>query len=169
MSCPISSGITKTCGWSQGGNKRVYLANADEVTGLTKVDGIITAIAMSAGAVFYEIEFEDNTSNFIETLTVGTVARFVNQILTMSLSDITANKVLTLDDIALGSFVAICQEQNDRYWLLQENGSGLRANGSMVRDTGTASSDDNIFTIALEGGNNGYSVEVADGLIDTLV
>lgn len=169
MSCPISSGLTKSCGWSQGGLKNVYIANADEVTGTTNVAGTITAIGMSAGAVFYEIQGEDNTMNFNETLTVGTVARFVNQVLTMSLSDITASKVLTLDDIALGSFVAIVIEQNDRAWLLQENGSGLRANGSMVRDTGTASGDDNIFTVALESGNNGYAPAVTSGLIDTLV
>tara|TARA_R110000822_G_scaffold146931_1_gene286016 strand:+ start:544 stop:1092 length:549 start_codon:yes stop_codon:yes gene_type:complete len=69
----ITSGWLNQCtdGTCAGGIGKFYVANANQVTGITtNASGATTAITMtSSAAVFYEVEFRDNSGAFTETVT----------------------------------------------------------------------------------------------------
>jgi hypothetical protein len=69
----ITSGWLNQCvdGTCAGGIGKLYIANANQVTGFTSnATAAVTAITMSSTAsVFYEVEFRDNSGAFTETVT----------------------------------------------------------------------------------------------------
>ena len=69
----ITSGWLNQCtdGTCAGGIVKFYIANANQVTSITNnASGATTAITMaSTAAVFYEVEFRDNSGAFTETVT----------------------------------------------------------------------------------------------------
>lgn len=69
----ITSGWLNQCtdGTCAGGIGKFYIANANQVTSITNnASGATTAITMtSTAAVFYEVEFRDNSGAFTETVT----------------------------------------------------------------------------------------------------
>jgi len=69
----ITSGWLNQCtdGTCAGGIGKFYIANANQVTSITNnASGATTAITMtSSAAVFYEVEFRDNSGAFTETVT----------------------------------------------------------------------------------------------------
>lgn len=69
----ITSGWLNQCvdGTCAGGIGSFYIANANEVASITNnASGATTAITMtSSAAVFYEVEFRDNSGAFTETVT----------------------------------------------------------------------------------------------------
>jgi hypothetical protein len=69
----ITGGWLNQCtdGTCAGGIGKFYVANANQVTSITNnASGSTTAITMaSTAAVFYEIEFRDNSGAFTETVT----------------------------------------------------------------------------------------------------
>ena len=49
MSCLLSAGVTRSCGFQFGGLKKVYLANFEEVDSVaTQTDGAITGVTMTS-------------------------------------------------------------------------------------------------------------------------
>jgi hypothetical protein len=69
----ITSGWLNQCidGTCAGGIGKLYIANANQVTGFTaNATAAVTAITMSSTAsVFYEVEFRENSGAFTETVT----------------------------------------------------------------------------------------------------
>ena len=69
----ITSGWLNQCvdGTCAGGIGKLYLATANQVTSITtNATASVTAITMtSTAAVFYEVEFRDNSGAFTETVT----------------------------------------------------------------------------------------------------
>lgn len=160
MSCLLSAGVTRSCGFQFGGLKKVYLANFEEVSAVThQTDGEITGITMSStGATWYLFEYEPNTAQKLEELQAGAVSRFVNQTLNMRLANVTQAKKEVLEDLANATLSVILQTQDDLYWMFGEptKSAGLRATVLSI-DSGTAQSDDAAVTITLVGGNLGYA------------
>jgi hypothetical protein len=164
MSCLLNAGVTRACGFQFGGLKKVYLANFEEVSGVTYsgVTGLITAVTMvNTGATWYQFEYEPNTAQKLEELQAGAVSRFVNQTLNMKLANVTQAKKLTLDTLANATLSAIVQTQDDTYWFYGEptKSAGLRATVLSI-DSGTAQADDSAVTITLVGGNLGYANQI---------
>jgi len=173
MSCLLSAGIQRACGFQFGGLKKVYVANFEEVSGVTYSGntGLIQAITMtSTGATFYEFEYEPNTAQKLEELVAGAVSRFVNQTLNMKLANITQAKKLTLDSLANATLSVIVQTQDDLLWMYGEptKSAGLRATVLSI-DSGTAQQDDAAVTITLVGGNLGYANQVKASVIATII
>ena len=157
MACLITSGITRDCGYNFGGLQLVYLANATEVTAVTKdSDGQITGVTMVTGATFYEFEFEPQSGQKLEELQAGTVSKYILQTLNFQLSNINQAKKNVLEDLGVGDIVAIMQDQQDIYWYFGELGRGLQATTLSI-DSGAEDADPAIATIALVGGNRGGS------------
>ena len=69
----ITGGWLNQCtdGTCAGGIGKLYIANANQVTSITtNATAAVTAITMSStAAVFYEVEFRDNSGAFTETVT----------------------------------------------------------------------------------------------------
>lgn len=174
MSCLLSGGITRACGFQFGGLKKVYLANFEEVSGLTYSGntGLITAVSMtSTGATWYEFEYEPNTAQKLEELVAGDVSRFVNQTLNMKLANVTQAKKLTIDSLANATLSVMLQTQDNLYWFFGEptKSAGLRATVLSI-DSGTAQADAaGVVTITLLGGNLGYANQVTSGAVATAI
>ena len=169
MSCLITAGITRDCGYNFGGLQLIYLANATEVTAIEKdADNQITGITMASGATFYQFEFEPETGEKLEELQSGNVSKFILQTLNFQLANITQVKKNVLEDLGVGDIVAIMQTQDDTYWYYGELGRGLKA-GTLNIDSGTADADDAVATIALVGSNRGYSNTVLADIIAGLL
>lgn len=163
MSCLLSAGVTRSCGFQFGGLKKVYLANFEEVSAVAhNASGVITGITMtSTGATWYAFEYEPNTAQKLEELQAGAVSRFVNQTLNMRLANVTQAKKEVIEDLANATVAVILQTQDDVYWYFGEptKSAGLRATVLSI-DSGTAQADDASVTITLVGGNLGYADSV---------
>ena len=169
MSCLISAGITRDCGYNFGGLQLIYLANASEVTTISKdATGLVTGITMATGSTFYAFEFEPETGQKLEELQAGNVSKFVLQTLNLQLANITQAKKEVLEDLGVSDIVAIMQTQDDLYWIFGELGRGLKATTLSI-DSGTADADNAVATIALAGGNRGYSNTVDSSIIAALL
>lgn len=170
MSCLLSNGVTRDCGFQFGGLKKVYLANFEEVSAVGYSGGTcpqITGVTMtSTGATWYEFEYEPNTAQKLEELVAGAVSRFVNQTLNMRLANITQAKKCVLDELANATLAVIVQDMQDIYWFMGEptKSAGLRATVLSI-DSGTAQADDASATITLVGGNLGYANQITAGAV----
>lgn len=168
MSCLLSAGVTRDCGFQFGGLKKVYLANFEEVQAVAHdVDGMITGITMvSSGATWYSFEYEPNTAQKLEELQAGAVSRFVNQTLNMQLANVTQAKKAVLESLANATLAVILQTQDDLYWYFGEptKSAGLRATVLSI-DSGTAQADDAAVTVTLVGGNLGYADTVEAAVV----
>ena len=171
MSCLLSAGVTRDCGFQFGGLKKVYLANYEEVSAVAQdSDGQITGITMSStGATWYSFDYEPDTAQKLEELQVGAVSRFVNQTLNMQLANITQVKKNVLESLANATLSVILQTQDDLYWFFGEptKSAGLRATVLSI-DSGTAQADDATTTITLVGGNLGYANTVEAAVVAAL-
>ena len=172
MSCLLSAGVTRDCGFQFGGLKKVYLANFEEVTAVGHdASGMITGITMSStGATWYSFEYEPNTAQKLEELQVGAVSRFVNQTLNMQLANVTQAKKEILEDLANATLAVVLQTQDDLYWYYGEptKSAGLMATVLSI-DSGTAQADDAAVTITLVGGNLGYADTVDATVVAAVV
>lgn len=169
MACLINAGVTRDCGFSFGGLQKVYLANKSDIVSVSHdVDGQITGVTTLSGGTFYEYEFEPQTAQALQELNVGTVSRFVNQTLNMSLAGMTQAKKAVLEDMANADMVAIYQDQAGTYWFYGEYGRGLRA-VTLNPDSGTADADDNFVSISLAGGSTGYADTVSGDIVAGLL
>lgn len=169
MSCLLSAGVTRSCGFQFGGLKKVYLANFEEIESVaySGTSGLITGVTMtSTGATWYEFEYEPNTAQKLEELQAGAVSRFVNQTLNMKLANITQEKKNVLDEIANATLSAIVQTSDGIYWFYAEptKSAGLRATVASI-DSGTAQADDASVTLTLVGGNLGYANSITAGAV----
>jgi len=173
MSCLLSGGVQRACGFQFGGLKKVYLANFEEVSGVTYSGntGLITAVTMtSTGATWYEYEYEPNTAQKLEELVAGAVSRFVNQTLNMKLANVTQAKKITLDTLANATLSVILQTQDDVYWMYGEptKSAGLRATVLSI-DSGTAQADDAAVTVTLVGGSLGYANQISASAVASAI
>jgi len=172
MSCLLSNGVTRSCGFQFGGLKKVYLANFEEVSAVAhSATGLITGVTMtSTGATWYEFQYEPNTAQKLEELQAGAVSRFVNQTLNLKLANVTQEKKEVLEDLANATMAAIIQTQDDLYWYFAEptKSAGLRATVLSI-DSGTATADDAAVTITLVGGSIGYADTVESSVVAGLI
>ena len=172
MSCLLSAGVTRSCGFQFGGLKKVYLANFEEVSAVAHdATGQITGVTMtSTGATWYEYQYEPQTAQKLEELQAGAVSRFVNQTLNLKLANVTQAKKEVLEDLANATMAAIIQTQDDLYWYFAEptKSAGLRATVLSI-DSGTAQADDAAVTITLVGGSIGYADTVDASVVAGLV
>ena len=168
MSCLLSAGVTRSCGFQFGGLKKAYLANFEEVSSVAKdVNGEITGVTMtSTGATWYQFEYEPNTAQKLEELQAGAVSRFVNQTLNMQLANVTQAKKEVIEDLANATVSVILQTQDDLYWFSAEPtlSAGLRATVLSI-DSGTAQADDAAVSITLVGGNLGYANTISSDAV----
>lgn len=171
MSCLLSAGVTKECGFAFGGLKKVYIGNFSDVTGVTyTTGGTVTGITMSALAKFFNFEYEVDTAQKLEELVAGAVSRFVNQTLNFKLANMTQAKSVVLEQLAVGVLTAIVQTSDGKYWMFGDpnKSAGMRATVLTV-DSGTAKADDNAITVTLVGASLGYADEVEAATVLTVI
>lgn len=150
MACTQTlTGISRDCLGNNGGIRKVWLANYDNVASLTVSAGAITAITMSNSEKFKLYEFARNTSSLSSNYAVNAEngTSYVESDLLMVFNRMDTSKRLEIVALAQGNLVAIVEDNNGNKWYLGKDfpvtinaGDGL---------TGTARGDRNGYSITL--------------------
>lgn len=166
--CALSSGYTLDCRDGMGGVKSVYLANYDNVSGVTSSNGTISAIAKANGGRFYKFNLTRATASameeFVDDLATGST--FNNQTITMIFNKMVAATRNQVAIMAQATLVAVVEDRNGKWWYYGKESGLMRAGGSA--GTGTAGGDRNGYEVILTGEEREMAMEVASGVITTL-
>ena len=148
-----------TDGTCPGGVGTLYLANANEVsTYATSATGEVTSITMtSSAAVFYEVEFRDNSGSFTSTVTVDpdTLAKSVEIVGTGIMTCRNQDMRDFIEEMASQAcgLVAVWVENTGLYWIAGQVLVGGKKRPFRLTTaeglTGTAFTDPNQETITL--------------------
>lgn len=165
MACALTQGYTLDCKDSIGGIKAVWFIAAGDVSAVTEVSGVVTAITKASGKVFYKYQLVKNSSSLTENVNAnvqnGTV--FYAQELAIILNKMQANTRNEILLLAKNNLLAVVEDANGKYWLLgKTNGLDLSAGSSA---TGTAQADRNGYTLTFSGGEKELAPEVQSTLI----
>lgn len=138
MACDIiTEGVAKGCGNNAGGVEKIYVTDLVNVEGVTETSGHISAFTMagSPASVFYEFDFNRNTSSFEENqpINVENGSAYYEQKVTLvvpkrELSKRNALKVLAQRDLAI-----IVKDGNGTYWYIG------KANGALLTESTSGS------------------------------
>ena len=121
MACTqILSGLTRDCSNSMGGIKEVYIANYDDVSGVTIASDIITAITMVSNAKFKKYSFRPQTAELVSTPQINSEngVAYIQSVLTMQFAKMDTTKRLEINALALGDLVIVVVDNNGKMWYL---------------------------------------------------
>lgn len=150
MACTQTlTGITRDCLGNNGGIRKVWLANYDNVASLTVAAGAITAISMSNSEKFKLYEFARNTSSLTSNYAVNAEngTSYVESDLLMVFNRMDTSKRLEIVALAQGNLVAIVEDNNGNKWYLGKDFPVTINAGD--GQTGTARADRNGYSITL--------------------
>ena len=150
MACTQTlTGITRDCLGNNGGIRKVWLANYDNVASLTVSSGAITAISMSNSEKFKLYEFARNTSSLTSNYAVNAEngTSYVESDLLMVFNRMDTSKRLEIVALAQGNLVAIVEDNNGNKWYLGKDFPVTINAGD--GQTGTARADRNGYSITL--------------------
>ena len=163
------SGLARDCSSNMGGILEVLIANADDVTGVTLSEGIITTISMATSAKFKRYTFAKNTGSLTSTYTLDPASgvKYVTSELLLQFNRMETQKRVEITALALGDLVCIVKDANGTYWYLGKD-EPVNASASDVQ-TGTARADANRYTITLQDESLEMPYEVDASIVDALV
>ncbi len=148
MSCLISSGISRDCSDSVGGLEELYLLERATVTAYTEANSEVTAIT-DGGSTWKKFQLKKEVGSIVATTTIDPAngTRFSEGVIGFSINKFSAVNTNILKLLILGQIVAICKDNNGKYWGL---GFQSFAEGqSMAVNSGTAYGDRNGYDIEL--------------------
>ena len=161
MACTqILSGLTRDCSNSMGGVKEVYIANFDDVSGVTIASDIITAIAMVGSAKFKKYSFRPQTAELVSTPQINSEngVAYIQSVLTMQFAKMDTTKRLEINALALGDLVIVVVDNNGKMWYLGKDNPVVASGGDS--GTGKAFTDANRYGIQLTDNSLLYPYEV---------
>lgn len=163
------SGLARDCSSNMGGILEVLIANADDVTGVTLSEGIISTISMATSAKFKRYTFPKNTGSLTSTYSLDPASgvRYVTSELLMQFNRMETQKRVEITALALGDLVCIVKDANGKYWYLGKD-APVNASASDGQ-TGTARADANRYTITLQDESLEMPYEVDASIVDALV
>ena len=163
------SGLARDCSSNMGGILEVLIANADDVTGVTLSEGIISTVSMATSAKFKRYTFAKNTGSLTSTYTLDPASgvKYVTSELLLQFNRMETQKRVEITALALGDLVCIVKDANGKYWYLGKD-EPVNASASDGQ-TGTARADANRYTITLQDESLEMPYEVDASIVDTLV
>ena len=163
------SGLARDCSSNMGGILEVLIANADDVTGVTVSEGIISTVSMATSAKFKRYTFAKNTGSLTSTYTLDPASgvKYVTSELLLQFNRMQTQARVEITALALGELVCIVKDANGKYWYLgkDEPVSASASDGQ----TGTARADANRYTITLQDESQEMPYEVDASIVDALV
>lgn len=170
--CPQTlSGIALDCTTSQGGIKKVWIADYNDVT-VTKPSGDTitkTDITMSGNSKFLGYEFRRGTASLTETLTADetTGVNYVSQELSLVFTRKDTTKRIEMTALSIGQLSVIVLDANDKYWFMGiDDYVSASAGGS---ESGVAKGDRNAFTLTLKTESSTYCYEIEAEAVKGLI
>jgi hypothetical protein len=166
----MTSGYSKPCRSSVAGIRAVYLAQLQDVSSYTLVDGEITAISMAAGGErFWKWDLENDLSNatYVQTVDRATGSSFCDQTVNMTLND---NRKATRNQIML-------MAKNDLFVIVEQIDGDFEAYGvdfgatlaTATRDTGIVKGDRNGNLIVLKASEKEAAYKVDSTIVNALL
>ena len=156
--CPQTlSGITLDCASSQGGIKKIWIADYGTASA-TIMDEKVTDINDIAD--FKPYEFRRGTSTMTHTLTADetTGVNYVTTELSLVFTKMETTKRIEMAALSVGQLAVIVLDNNGKYWYLGiEDYVSASAGGG---ETGTAKGDRNAYTLTLKTESSTYPYEV---------
>lgn len=172
MACAQTlKGIVTDCLNSVGGIKAVYIANYDDVTGVTDSEGVITAVtlASSTATPFIKYEFRKETGSMTSTLNVDEKVglNYVSTELSLVFTRMETAKRIEMAALAVGQLVVIVLDSNGVYWYLGEDDYVSATTGTA--STGTAKTDGSSYTITLGCESKSFPKEISKDAVEKVV
>ena len=163
------SGLARDCSSNMGGILEVLIANADDVTGVTVSEGIISTVSMATSAKFKRYTFAKNTGSLTSTYTLDPASgvKYVTSELLLQFNRMETQKRVEITALALGDLVCIVKDANGKYWYLGKD-EPVNASASDGQ-TGTARADANRYTITLQDESLEMPYEVDASIVDALI
>lgn len=129
MSCLITSGLTKSCGYLVGGIVELWVTNYFELSSVTT--STTTWVGGATQPKWFKIQPEKNTGSFIDELVVNNGQKARNQSLTFQLSKKDTLTLAVMDQLSLGTFTALVKDRNDVIYAIGVT-NGMEATVSSV-------------------------------------
>ena len=155
------TGFARVCGLQSGGVKKVHLVEAADLTTMTFTTPAYSAITMVSGKVFKQYEFDPDSCEIREEVTVENNCMKVLHGLDFFITKMSSTARAAVEEIALASacgLIAIAEDNNGVKWVLgySENHTKLRplVLKSAKGTTGKKLTDTNGYTVSLEVENN---------------
>lgn len=161
MACTQTlSGLTRDCSNSMGGIKEVYIANFDDVSGVTITSDIITTISMVGAAKFKKYSFRPQTAELVSTPQVNSEngVAYIQSVLTMQFAKMDTTKRLEINALSLGDLALVVVDNNGKMWYLGKDNPVTASGGDS--GTGKAFTDANRYGIQLTDNSLLYPYEV---------
>ena len=166
MSCYITSGVTLSCNFAFGSLRKIYLANYDQVTGVTQSpDGTISGISMTVGSKFYEFQPVVDTSSLVEAFERNGASTYLKCTLSFEMNSPNQSKIDILNSMANTWLIAVVEDSQGTYWMVGNKGRGLRQIAGSQLSTGKAQTDNYSLTLTLEGNSLGYGDSLTDATV----
>ena len=163
-------GISLDCESSMGGIKAVYLANFEDVKGVTldTAGEKITGFTMTEGVKFKEYQFRKNTGSMNSTLTAdeSTGLNYVTTEVSLVFTKMETAKRIEMTALAQAQLAVIVLDSNGIYWYTTKDEYAAASAGT--GETGTAKSDRNAYGLTLTSENNTYPFEIDSAVIATI-
>lgn len=119
FSCLLDSSLGGDCSFVLGGLSRILLMNKENV--LTATESAITLTADTA----FEMSFAPGTGGFTNEMVFSNGQRYVNQGIQFSIASKDADVLAQAEALALGKYVALCEDRSGDWYLLGRVGYGL--------------------------------------------
>lgn len=164
--CPQTlAGITLDCTTSQGGIKKVWIADWGTVKATKSGDKIS---AIDDIAAFKPYEFRRGTSSMNSTLTADetTGVNYVTTELSLVFTKMETTKRIEMAALSVGQLAVIVLDSNGIYhYLGDEDYVSASAGGA---ETGTAKGDRNAYTLTLKTESSTYPYEIEASVVEGL-
>lgn len=166
------AGVARDCSANLGGIKAVYMANFDDVEGVT-ISGTpeaVSAITMATGKKFFAYVFNPQTSNLTTTIRVNREngSLYFESVLSLVFPKQEAAKRIEVNALAQAGLIAIVVDSNDNAWLLGKDQPMLLQDGGTA-ETGTAFADRNGYALPFIDNQRQMPYSVDPSIIDGLL
>lgn len=173
MACALTQGYNLDCREGIGGVKEVYIIELANVTAMTEVSGVITAITKATGKRFWKYQLVRETANATETGNGneqnGTF--FVSQQVQIVLNKRQASVRNEIMLLAKNNLIIIAVDnavpgQTQKAWLYGKTQGLILA--QLTGETGTAWGDRNGYSLPFTGNEPELAPEVQASLLADL-
>ena len=163
------AGLPKPCEINKGGVLEVYIANFDDVTGVTvdNTANTITSISLASGASIYRYGIRKNTAHFESTLNISDEGgNYISTELYLQFSKMETRKRMEMRALSVNEMVVIVKDANGIYWYLGKDEGVVASNGQ--GQTGTNRDDSNNYNITLTDTSDEFPYEVSEDAMTAL-
>lgn len=166
--CIYDAGIASECGYGVGGFRKIWFAPKATFTSAQRnAAGTITGLTMSGSSKFHPFQFSKNTGQWIEAVVVNGAQKTVTQTINLQFPKRSQVKKAIWEDVALAESVALLLDNDNQYWLIGETAQGLEC--VPTYDTGTASTDANIWSAVFTGNETQRADQVTSAAVTAVI